>query len=446
MQLRNLAHRLSAALEQDWHTKARPQQLPPVGSWGIWLQQGGRGSGKTWSGSHWVGEQAASPTARIALVGATAADVRDTMIEGVSGILTTSPEWNRPEYQPSRRLLQWPNGAQALSFSADEPERLRGPNFSSAWCDELCAWRYPQAAWDNLMLALRIGKNPQCTVTTTPKPTKLLRELIAREGQDVVISRCSTFDNAANLAPTFLSAIVSRYEHTRLGRQELYAELLEDVPGALWQRDWIEETRVDCAPDPQRIVIGVDPATSTSEGSDLTGIVVAALGKDGHAYVLDDLSGKYQPHEWAAKAIAAYHQHNADRIIAEVNQGGAMVESTIRVIDPKVPFKGVHASRGKVTRAEPVAALYEQKRIHHVGSFSELEDQLCSFTSDFDRSRAGYSPDRLDALCWALTELMLGKTQRPINFAALASHTGPIEIVGSRCDSACAAWPPLWCR
>ena len=169
-------------------------------------------------------------------------------------------------------------------------------------------------------------------------------------------------------------------------------------------------------------------------------------GGDGHAYVLDDLSGKYQPHEWAAKAIAAYHQHNADRIIAEVNQGGAMVESTIRVIDPKVPFKGVHASRGKVTRAEPVAALYEQKRIHHVGSFSELEDQLCSFTSDFDRSRAGYSPDRLDALCWALTELMLGKTQRPINFAALASHTGPIEIVGSRCDSACAAWPPLWCR
>jgi predicted phage terminase large subunit-like protein len=233
----------------------------------------------------------------------------------------------------------------------------------------------------------------------------------------MTISRGSTFDNAANLAPTFLTAIASRYEGTRLGRQELYAELLEDIPGALWRRDWIDETRVGVATECTRIVVAIDPAVSTTEGSDETGTIVAGVGKEGHGYLLDDLSGRFQPHEWAARAIEAYRKHKADRLVAEVNQGGAMVEATIRVQDPNVAYKAVHASRGKVTRAEPVAALYEQRRVHHVGSFPELEDQLCSFTSDFDRARADYSPDRVDGLVWALTELMLG-TRQPTSWAA----------------------------
>jgi predicted phage terminase large subunit-like protein len=442
---RDLARRLADDLETDWRTLARPNQLPPEGDWSFWLQLGGRGSGKTWSGSHWVREQALSSTSRIALIGPTAADVRDIMIEGVSGILTISPDWDRPTYEPSKRKISFANGATAMAFSADEPEHLRGPNFSAIWMDELCAWRYPQAAWDNAMLALRIGKNPRCCITTTPKPTKLLRELLAREGQDVVVSRTSTFDNEANLAPSFLSAIVSRYRGTRLGRQELYAEVLTDIPGALWQRSWIDETRIDTAPDLTRIVVAVDPAVSTTEGADETGIIVAGIGKDEHGYVLDDLSGKYQPHEWAARAIAAFHQHKADRIIAEVNQGGAMVESTVRVVDAKVPFKAVHASRGKVTRAEPVAALYEQRKVHHVGTFDVLEDQLCSFTSDFDRARAGYSPDRLDALTWAASELMLGNVQ-PIAIPPGGGVTWGGFSSARHYPYESVPWPPKGCR
>jgi phage terminase large subunit-like protein len=316
MQLNDMARRLADGLETDWRSLARPNQLPPDGPWSFWLQLGGRGSGKTWSGSHWVREQAASPTARIGLIAPTASDARDVMIEGVSGILNISPDWDHPTYEPSKRKLTWANGATAMAFSGDEPERLRGPNLSSIWMDELCALRYPQTTWDNA-----IGKRPRCVITTTPKPTKLLRELLAREGKDVVVSRTSTFDNEANLAPSFLSAIVSRYQGTRLGRQELYAEVLTDIPGALWQRSWIDETRVDTVPELTRIVVAVDPAVSTTEGADETGIIVAGIGKDGHGYVLDDLSGKYQPHKWAARAIAAFHQHKADKIIAEINQG-----------------------------------------------------------------------------------------------------------------------------
>ncbi len=429
MQLHNAATRLADALEQDWRALARPNQLPPPGDWSIWLQLAGRGFGKTWSGSNWVCEQVEKHGARrIALVAPTAGDARDVMAEGASGIMSVCHDWARPTFEPSKRRLTWPNGAIATLYSADEPERLRGPQHDAAWCDELGAWRYADEAWNMLMLGLRVGKRPRCAATTTPRPTKLLKALVAREGQDVVISRGSTLENAANLAPTFLSTIVARYEGTRLGRQELNGELLDDTPGALWQRDWIDELRVEAAPELRRVVVAIDPAVSSNEGSDETGIVVAGVGRDGHGYLLDDLSGRYAPHEWAQRAIEAYHRHKADRIIAEVNQGGAMVEATIRVVDPKVSYKSVHASRGKVTRAEPVAALYEQKKVHHVGAFPELEDQCCSFCSDFDRAKSGYSPDRLDALVWALTELQLDGNYVPIVMPFVATRQREVPL------------------
>ena len=328
------------------------------------------------------------------------------MIEGPSGILTVSPKHDRPLYEPSKRRLTWSNGAIATTFSADEPERLRGPQFDFMWADELAAWNYP-AAWDMALFCLRQGKQPRAVVTTTPKPTKIIRDLVNREGQDVAITRGSTFENAANLAPAFLSEITKRYQGTRLGRQELQAEILDDVPGALWQRAWIDRDRRERAPELKRIVISIDPAVKSGEDSDETGILVAGVGHDDHGYVLQDLSGRYAPHEWAKVAIAAYHRHQADRIIAEVNNGGEMVELVLRQVDATVSFRAVHASRGKVTRAEPISALYEQGRVHHVGAFDLLEDQCCAFATDFDRAKAGYSPDRMDALVWALTELML---------------------------------------
>jgi predicted phage terminase large subunit-like protein len=342
---------------------------------------------------------------RLALVGATAADVRDIMVEGESGILAISPKHNRPEYQPGLRRITWPNGAVATCYSADEPDRLRGPQHDAAWCDEIASWRYPDA-WDMLMLGLRIGRNPRVVATTTPRPVKLIRDLLVREGRDVVVTRGRTIENVANLAPAFLSEIMRRYEGTRLGRQELDAEVLEDVPGALWQRDWFDRDRVTAAPDLKRVVVAIDPAMSNTDGSDETGIIIAGIGPDGHGYIVDDISGRYAPHEWAAKAVEVYRNRQADRIVAEVNAGGDMVQATLRTVDPHVSFTAVHASRGKVIRAEPVAALYEQKKVHHVGTLAALEDQLCAFTSDYDRSRGG-SPDRLDALVWALSDLMV---------------------------------------
>jgi predicted phage terminase large subunit-like protein len=385
-----------------------------------WLVLSGRGWGKTRTGAEWVRQQARNPTARIALVGATAADCRDVMIEGESGILACSPKHDFPEYEPSKRRITWRGGAQAAAYSADEADRLRGPQHSAAWADEVAAWKYPET-WTQLMLGLRLGSNPQCVSTTTPRPVKLIRDLLAREGQDVVVTRGRTRDNAANLAPAFLDTITRQYEGTRIGRQELDGELLEDVPGALWQRSWLDRDRVNAAPkELKRIVVGVDPAVSNHEGSDETGIIVAARGQDGHAYILDDLSGKFAPHDWARRAVDAFRRWNADRIVAEVNQGGLMVENTIRTVDARVPYKGVHASRGKVVRAEPVSALSEQGKVHIVGSFRILEDQLCAFTSDFDRNRAGYSPDRVDALVWALSELMIS----PQNYL----HVEPFRI------------------
>jgi predicted phage terminase large subunit-like protein len=397
--------RLADALQTDWRLKARPSQLPPSGDWVCWLILTGRGWGKTRCGAEWIRSQVMAGCSRLALVGATAADVRDIMVEGESGILAISPKHDRPEYQPGLRRITWPNGAIATCYSADEPDRLRGPQHDAAWCDEIASWRYPDA-WDMLMLGLRIGKNPKVVATTTPRPVKLIRGLLAREGRDVIVTRGRTIENVANLAPAFLSEIMRRYEGTRLGRQELDAEVLEDVPGALWQRDWIDRDRVSTAPELKRIVVAIDPAASSAEGSDETGIIVAGIGGDGHGYVLDDLSGRYQPPVWAARAIDAYRRHDADRIVAESNNGGEMVQATLRTVDSNISFMAVHASRGKVIRAEPCASLYEQRKVHHVGTLAVLEDQLCAFTSDYDRSRGG-SPDRLDALVWALSDLMV---------------------------------------
>ncbi len=445
MRLPNLATRLADALERDWSSKARPNQLLPTGDWWLWMILAGRGWGKTRTGSEAVRQWVeAGKAKRIALIGATAADVRDVMVEGESGILSVSPNWNRPEYEPSKRRLTWSNGCIATTFSADEPDRLRGPQHDHAWADELGAWRYPDACWDMLQLGLRAGKHPRVIVTSTPRPTKLIRGLVAREGQGVIITKGSTYENRANLAQPFFDAIAARYEGTRIGRQELEAEILTDVAGALWQLDWIDRDRVLAAPDLRRIVVAIDPAVSTNEGSDETGIIVAGVGRDGHGYIIDDCSGRFAPHEWAARAIEAYHSHKADRIVAEVNQGGQMVEATIRVQAPKVAFKAVHASRGKVVRAEPVSALYEQKKVHHVAHLAQLEDQLCSFTSDYDRGRGG-SPDRLDALVWALTELMLdGQAAIPvfgdIGQVTTTSRADPVlGLVGHAQNPACVS-------
>lgn len=397
--------RLAATLANSWRLKARPEQLSPPGSWETWLILAGRGWGKTRTGAEWVQEQVTlAGASRLALVAPTASDARDVMVEGESGILAIAPNHMRPTYEPSKRRLTWPNGAIATTFSADEPDRLRGPQHDAAWADELAAWAYPEA-WDMLQFGLRLGVNPRAIVTTTPKPVKLIRELLKRQGAGVIVTRGKTADNAANLPPVFLEAIQRRYGGTRLGRQELEGEFLDDVPGALWQRDWIDRDRVERVPDLRRIVVAIDPAVSNNEGSDETGIVAAGRAVDGHVYVLDDASGRYGPLDWAKKAISLYGARAADRIIAETNNGGGLVEATLRTVDPRIPFTAVTASRGKVIRAEPVSALYEQRKVHHVGTFAALEDQMFSFTSDFSRASAGYSPDRVDALVWAITEL-----------------------------------------
>lgn len=367
----------------------------------------GRGFGKTRTGAEWV-RSIKGTCGRIALIAPTAADVRDVIVEGESGILAISPPWDRPVYEPSKRRLTWRNGAIATCYSADEPERLRGPQHDAGWCDELAAWRYPEA-FDQLMFGLRLGTNPRVCVTTTPKPVKLVRDLL--RDPTTTVTRGSTYDNRANLADAFMTQVVKRYAGTRLGRQELNAEMLDDVPGALWLRDNLDVPyrRVKPPDTLKRIVVAVDPATTSGEDSDETGIVVAGLGQDGDAYVLADLTCRDTPNGWARIVAKAYQDYRADRVIAETNQGGDMVENTIRTVAPNIAYTRVHAKRGKVLRAEPVAALYEQHRVHHVGSLPALEDQMCGFTADFDADKAGYSPDRVDALVYALSELMLGE-------------------------------------
>lgn len=346
----------------------------------------------------------AGRASRIALVAPTAADARDVMVEGESGILATASPRFRPLYEPSKRRITWPNGAIATTYSADEPERLRGPQHDAAFCDEPASWRYPDA-FDMLMLGLRLGGDPRCVVTGTPKPVRLIRELVANPSTHV--TRGSTYDNAANLAPAFMDTIIRKYHQTRLGRQELLGEILDDTPGALWKRDAIDALRVTQHPPLVRVAVAIDPAVTANEGSDETGIIAGGVGEDGHAYILDDASLRASPDSWARAAIRLYYKHSADRLVAETNQGGDMVEATIRMIDPAVSYRGVRASRGKYTRAEPVAALYEQQKVHHVGTFADLEDQQCNWT------QGDASPDRLDALVWLLTDLLIDALPAP---------------------------------
>lgn len=367
----------------------------------MWLIRSGRGFGKTRTGAEWVIEQVRQGFQRIALVGQTKADVRDTMMEvGDSSILQRSPPWFKPQYEPTKRRLTWPNGAMAMIYSGDEPNQLRGPQHDKAWVDELAKFKYPQETWSNLTLGLRIGPRPQALVTTTPRPIRLIRDLIA--SPTTVDVRRPTWDNLAHLSPAYVQNVISPMRGTRLGRQELEGEILDDVPGAIWKREHIEANRVAVAPDLAVVVVAIDPSATSSETSDEAGIVVAGLGANGHGYVLDDRTLRASPHGWGSAAVKAYHRWKADHIVAETNNGGEMVELTIRTVDANVPYRGVHASRGKRTRAEPVAALYEQGRMHHVGAFPELEDECCSWEP------GDASPNRMDALVWAFTDLMLG--------------------------------------
>ena len=387
-------------LEYLWPFWAREEQLAPLGDWRFWLFRGGRGGGKTRAGAEEIRAGVEDGRyRRIALLAPTIDAGRQVMIEGPSGLLAVCPSWSRPSYEPSRHLLTWPNGATATLYSADAPERLRGPQHDAFWADELCAWRTPLYSWDMLLLGLRIGTRPRGIITTTPKPITLYKQLL--HDPTVAITTSSTFRNAANLAPEFLTQIVTRYQGTNLGRQELNAELVEDAEGALWRRAWIQSSRVTTLPSLDRIIVAVDPAISSHAESHETGIVVAGLDARSHVYILADESLRASPDTWARRAIAAYHRHKAEILVAEANQGGEMVTFTLQTVDPDVDVQLTHASQGKRTRAEPVAALYEQGRVHHVGTFPELEDQLCLW----DATSGDLSPDRLDALVWAVSEL-----------------------------------------
>lgn len=381
----------------------------------MWLLLAGRGYGKTRVGAEDAAKFAVEhPGSRQAIVAPTYADARDTCVEGESGLLPilrrygvlNAKDWNR-----SLGELTLTNGSRFKLFSAEEPDRLRGPQHHRAWCDELAAWDRPET-WDQLLFGLRLGNRPQIVATTTPRPTPLVRALIKRD--DVHLTRGSTFDNAAHLAPSALQKLRDRYEGTRLGRQELYAEVLDDVEGALWTSTQLEDLRVQVAPELQRVVVAIDPAVTSADDSDETGIVVAGLGQDGHVYVLADRSCRDSPQAWMARALAAYDEHSADRVVAEVNNGGDLIEAMVRSqAGQRVAYRKVTASRGKRTRAEPVAALYEQGRVHHVGGLQQLEDQMCAWTPD-----SGQSPDRLDALVWAVTDLALGEAPRRLRFRA----------------------------
>ncbi len=395
--------------------QARTEQLAPDGDWNVWLYLAGRGAGKTRTAAEWLADQAISqPNTRWAIVAPTYADARDTCAEGESGILGVLrrykmlKDWNR-----SLGEILLTNGSRIKLFSADKPDRFRGPQHHGAWCDELAAYRYTDA-WDQLQFGLRLGDKPRIIVTTTPRPTSLIRSLATRTDGSVVVTRGSTFDNADNLAPTALADLKLRYEGTRLGRQELYGEIIDEVDGALWTNTLLDETRVQECPPLIRIVVAIDPAVTSRPDSDETGIVVAGVTSDGHYYVLEDLSRRAGPDAWARTAVEAYYRHKADRIIGEGNNGGDMIEALLRQVDPLIPYKKVTATRGKLLRAEPVASLYEQHRAHHVGSFPQLEDQMTNYTP-----LADFSPDRLDALVWAMTDLMEGASSM-LGIAALA--------------------------
>jgi phage terminase large subunit-like protein len=402
-------------LNNQWLYWARPnQQLPPEGqAFRNWLVLGGRGAGKTRAGAEWVKALALGIYApvirrceRIAIIAPTYDEARMVMIEGQSGLLSVHHEKERPVYKPSTRTVTWKNGTVAQVFSADEPDSLRGPQFDAVWCDELAKWKHAETAWMNVQMALRLGEVPQAIITTTPRPTKVIRELI--NDAATVVTRSRTIENAHNLAPSFFGDVMARYGGTMLGRQELDGEVIADDPDALWRREMIELYRLKTEPAMKRIVVAVDPPATSTAKSNACGIVCVGLGTDGRCYVLEDASVKrMRPLQWAERVVKVAQRWNADRVVAEVNQGGEMVRELLKQVDATLPIKTVHATRGKQARAEPVAALYEQGRVSHVGGFAALEDEMCAVIGE------GASPDRLDALVWAVTELMLKKMQEP---------------------------------
>lgn len=404
-------------LATHWQLWARPEQLPPPGEWRTWLIMAGRGFGKTRAGAEWVRAVAkANPQGHIALVGATLPEVRAVMVEGESGLLAVGPENQRPRFEPSLRRLIWPNGAMATIYSALEPEALRGPQHSHAWCDEIAKWDNASArairAWDNLLLGLRLGEAPRVLATTTPRAVPLVQRLLAEPAEDIVVTRGSTEDNRANLPTRFVADIRRTFGKSLLGRQELDGELIADIEGALWTRSLLEDCREAAAPQLARVVVAVDPPASSS--GDACGIVVAGVALDGTAHVLADVSvEKARPERWARAVATAAETWHADRVVAEANQGGEMVRSVLRAAQQSLPIRLVHASRGKAARAEPVAALYEAGRVRHAGCFPALEDELCGLVVGGAYQGPGRSPDRADALVWALSELMLGKNVEP---------------------------------
>lgn len=390
----------------NWYAHARSSQLPPDGNWRTWLILAGRGFGKTRTGSEtirqWVKE---GHYKRIALVGASIQEVQKIMIEGESGLLAVHPPAEAPTFYPTQRKLIWPNGAVAQLYGAEYYEQLRGPQFDFAWIDEFAKFRNAEQLWNQLQLCLRLGDNPRCLITTTPRPTQILRKLI--NSPEVTITKGSTFENESNLALAYIDQIKKQFLGTTLGTQELYAEVLSEEIGALWSRDSIRYKECPLTEDKQlkleRIVIAIDPATTHHNESDETGIVVAGMDAEKHVYILEDLSGKYSPYEWGQRVTEAYWSYQADRVVAEVNKGGDLVEQVVRSADSSISYKSVRATRGKYTRAEPIAALYEQRKVSHTRPFSKLEAQMCSFIPGVTSK----SPDRMDALVWAVTELLL---------------------------------------
>ena len=427
--LKQLGPEKTEELQHSWEFWARPEQLEPKGNWNIWVALAGRGWGKTRAGAEWVRHRIKKGDKIVHCVAPTKGDVRRVMVEGDSGLINVCWKGDKsyrgshlglPIWSPTNNTLTWENGAKAVFFSAEDPERLRGPQAYSAWTDELCAWRNAQETWDMLQFGLRLGRRPQVFVTTTPKTTKLIRTIL--DDDKTTVSTGSTYDNAANLADTFLDAVRKTYEGTRLGRQELYAEILDEASGALWNRTLLASCEVDKddVPTLNRIVVSIDPAVTANAESDMTGIVVAGVDVNGRAYVLEDHTGRYTPQQWAAKAVDLYREHMADRIVAERNQGGDMVRHTLHTEDETVPVKLVHASRGKMARAEPVSALYEQDKVRHVKGLNDLEDQMVQL----EPLGSIGSPDRLDALVWAITDLSLNGYAKPTLKLAYSSAKG----------------------
>ncbi len=390
---------------------ARPEQLPPEGDWFVWVYLAGRGAGKTRAAGEWVREQVRLGFTRIGMIAPTAGDARDVQVEGESGLLAVCHESDvdihgnplgRPDYQPSKRRLTWQNGAMATLYSAEEPSRLRGPQHEKLWCDEMAAWQYMREAWDMAMFGLRLGKKPQAVISTTPKPRALLRKIIA--DPTTAVTRGSTYSNFDNLSPHFIEMVKKEYEGTTLGRQELHAEMLDEAEGALWTRATIDNNRCAEAPDLPMVCVSIDPAVTATEESSETGIITVGTTTDrALGFVLDDSSGRHTPLTWAKIAIDNYHKFSADYILAEVNNGGDLVIQNIRNLDPNIPCRTVVARKGKYLRAEPVAAIYEQNRVKHVGNFDDLEDQMVSWEPLGDLP----SPDRIDALVHGLTSLMI---------------------------------------